>query len=148
VNLVVDTSVWSRVLRRARIDEADPHVMAFRRHVESGDALFLVGSVLQELLDGLRDPRDADRLDRALTPFPLVPLERATYVQAAAIRRESVAVDIDNVDIDGSHNDNLARSHSGESLQLNHRAHLGRYVPQNSIASTSDSSASPQNASR
>lgn len=54
MNLVVDTSVWSLVLRRPRVNEDDPHVRIFRWHLESGDGIFLVGNIFQELLDGLR----------------------------------------------------------------------------------------------
>ena len=58
MNLVVDTSVWSLVLRRPRVDEADPFVRAFRAHIEAGDGIFLVGNILQELLDGVRAKKD------------------------------------------------------------------------------------------
>lgn len=87
MNLVVDTSVWSLVLRRPQVDEADPFVRAFRAHVEAGDGIFLVGNVLQELLDGVRAPKDFDRLLRVLDPFPLLPLEREAYVAAAELRQ-------------------------------------------------------------
>ncbi len=66
MNLVVDTSVWSLVLRRPRLEEDHPLVRAFRRHVESGDGLFLIGNILQELLDGLRSAKQFDHLDFAL----------------------------------------------------------------------------------
>ena len=87
MNLVVDTSVWSLVLRRPQVDEADPFVRAFRTHLEAGDGIFLVGNVLQELLDGVRAPKDFDRLLRVLDPFPLLPLEREAYVAAAELRQ-------------------------------------------------------------
>ena len=87
MNLVVDTSVWSLVLRRPRIDEANPFVRAFRSHIEVDDGIFLVGTILQELLDGLRAKKDFDRLLGLLDPFPLIPLERATYVAAAELRQ-------------------------------------------------------------
>ena len=86
VNLVVDTSVWSLVLRRPRIDETDPHVRAFRHHVDAGDGLFLIGNILQELLDGIRSPQQMDRLLTLLDPFPLLELDRQTYVAAAKLR--------------------------------------------------------------
>ncbi len=47
----------------------------------------MVGNILQELLDGLRDEKDLDRLKRLLEPFPLAPLERETYIAAAALRQ-------------------------------------------------------------
>jgi predicted nucleic acid-binding protein len=86
VNLVVDTSVWSLVLRRPRIEEDHPFVQAFRRHVESGDGLFLIGNILQELLDGLRSAKQFDHLLTLLDPFPLLELTRPIYVAAARLR--------------------------------------------------------------
>ena len=86
MNLLVDTSVWSLVLRRPRVEEGDPHVQAFRQHVESGNGLFLIGNILQELLDGLRSPKQFDHLVTLLEPYPLLELTRPTYVAAAQLR--------------------------------------------------------------
>ena len=88
MNLVVDTSVWSLVLRRPRVNEDDPRVRAFRWHLESGDGLFLLGNILQELLDGLRSPKQFDGLLTLLDPYPLLELNRQTY--SAAARLQSV----------------------------------------------------------
>lgn len=87
MNLVVDTSVWSLVLRRPRVDENSPYVRAFRGHVESGDGVFLLGNILQELLDGIRNKKDFERLLGLLEPFPLMTLERGAYVAAAELRQ-------------------------------------------------------------
>ncbi len=86
MNLVVDTSVWSLVLRRPKIDETDPYVRAFRWHIESGDGLFLIGNILQELLDGLRSTKQFDRLLALLEPYPLLDLDRHTFVAAARLQ--------------------------------------------------------------
>ena len=86
MNLVVDTSVWSLVLRRPRVDEEDLHSRAFRWHLESGDGLFLTGNIVQELLDGLRSAKQFDRLLSLLEPYPLLELDRQTYVAAARLR--------------------------------------------------------------
>ena len=86
MNLVVDTSVWSLVLRRPRVDEDDSHVRAFRWHLESGDGIFLVGNILQELLDGLRSTKQFDRLLALLDPYPLLDLDRQTYIAAARLQ--------------------------------------------------------------
>lgn len=86
MNLIVDTSVWSLVLRRPRVDEDHPLVRAFRRHVESGDGLFLIGNILQELLDGLRSTKQFDYLLTLLDPYPLLELTRPTYIAAARLR--------------------------------------------------------------
>jgi len=86
VNLVVDTSVWSLVLRRPRVDDANVHIQIFRTQLESNNRLFLIGNILQELLDGLRSPKQFDRLVQLLEPFPLLELDRSTYIAAAKLR--------------------------------------------------------------
>lgn len=86
MNLVVDTSVWSLALRRPRVDDDDPHVRAFRWHLESGDGIFLAGNILQELLDGLRSTKQFDRLVALLDPYPFLDLDRQTYVAAARLQ--------------------------------------------------------------
>ena len=68
------------------MEERNPFVRAFRSHVEQGDGLFLIGNILQELLDGVRSPRDFQRLLNLLEPFPLLELTRETYVAAAQHR--------------------------------------------------------------
>ena len=88
MNLVVDTSVWSLVLRRDRVDRDDPYVRAFHACLKAGHALHLVGPVLQELLDGLRSEQQFARLLAALAAFPLVPLTRETFVLAARMRND------------------------------------------------------------
>lgn len=86
MNLVVDTSVWSLVLRRSQVEENNPLVQAFRSHIEQGDGMFLIGNILQELLDGIRLPRDFQRLLTLLEPFPLLEVTRETYVAASQLR--------------------------------------------------------------
>lgn len=86
MNLVVDTSVWSLVLRRPRVDDSNIHVQAFRQHLESNNRLFLTGNILQELLEGLRSPKQFDQLVQLLEPFPLLELDRSTYITAARFR--------------------------------------------------------------
>jgi predicted nucleic acid-binding protein len=88
VNLAVDTSVWSLVLRRDLVNERDAHVRAFRACIEAGHGLFLVGPILQELLDGLRSERQFSRLLSVLKAVPLAPLHRNTYVLAAQLRND------------------------------------------------------------
>lgn len=87
VNLVVDTSAWSLVLRPRKVEEKHPLVSAFRRHIEANDGMFLIGNILQELLDGVRSSDDFKRLTRLLEPFPLLSLQRTTYVEAARLRQ-------------------------------------------------------------
>jgi predicted nucleic acid-binding protein len=83
--VLVDTSVWSLALRR-RLAPASP---ADTRFVEALTALLeddlavLVGPVRQELLSGIRDPSQLERLCARLEAFPDVPLGQADWVEAA-----------------------------------------------------------------
>ncbi len=86
MHLVVDTSVWSLVLRRPQVEENNPFVQAFRRHILQEDGLVLIGNILQELLDGVKSSRDFHRLLALLEPFPLLELTREIYVEAAKLR--------------------------------------------------------------
>lgn len=85
MNLLVDTSVWSLVFRRRIVDQQNEFVIALRTHLETGDGLFIVGSILQELLSGLRGDREFARMLQALSPFPLLEPTRETYALAARI---------------------------------------------------------------
>jgi hypothetical protein len=56
------------------VEERHPLVVAFRRHVEANDGVSLTDNILQELLDGVKNTRDFERLNRLLEPFPLLSL--------------------------------------------------------------------------
>ena len=89
VNLVVDTSVWSLILRRPQVEVDNPFVRTFHRHLTVQDGLFLIGTILQELLDGLRSRRQFQRLKRSLEPFPLLVPNRTTHIEATPLRTAS-----------------------------------------------------------
>ena len=86
MNIVVDTSVWSLVLRRPHVDETHPYVTAFRHYIQNGTCIHLVGNILQELLDGVKSSSGFERLVKAMEPFPLVSAERTTYILASKLR--------------------------------------------------------------
>ncbi|MDE0145180.1 MAG: PIN domain-containing protein [Nitrospira sp.] len=65
----------------------NPFVQAFRRHLTAEDGLFLIGNILQELLDGLRSGSQFQRLTKSMAPFPLLAHNRTTYIEAARLRR-------------------------------------------------------------
>lgn len=83
--IVVDTSVWSLVLRRRRVPQDDPSVEALRNHLEKGDEVALVGPILQELLSGVKDPAIFAHLEAEMERVPLVGLDRRTYADAARL---------------------------------------------------------------
>lgn len=83
---MVDTSVWSLFLRRRKRDELDPYVIRLRLHLERTDGIHLIGPILQELLDGVREKRQFDLLRTYLEPFPIIDLERDDYIEASLLR--------------------------------------------------------------
>lgn len=86
MNIVIDTSVWSLVLRRPLVDDEDPFVVAFRSSVRSGDGIHLLGQILQELLDGVASEKDFQKLVQSLQPFPLLETTRQTFISASDLR--------------------------------------------------------------
>jgi len=81
----VDTTVWSLLLRRRRkgLDEQGRAVrLELRDLVASGRAV-LVGPVRQELLTGVRDLGDFERLRERLRDFDDAPLSSDDFEEAA-----------------------------------------------------------------
>jgi predicted nucleic acid-binding protein len=68
VNVIVDTSVWSLALRRAkRMDDAAPRELA--ELIREGRVVML-GPVRQELLSGIKQKAQFDMLREHLRAFP------------------------------------------------------------------------------
>lgn len=82
MNVLVDTSVWSLALRRARrIDDAVPRELA--ELIQEGRVV-LIGPVRQELLSGIKLKPQFEQLREHLRAFPDLELESADYEDAAA----------------------------------------------------------------
>jgi predicted nucleic acid-binding protein len=82
VNVLVDTSVWSLALRRAkRVDDTLPKELA--ELIDEGRVV-MIGPVRQELLSGLKSKGQFDLLRAHLQAFPDMPLESADYEEAAS----------------------------------------------------------------
>jgi predicted nucleic acid-binding protein len=99
VSFVVDTSVWSLALRREAGSERR-EVQLLRELLERGDNLYLLGVILQEILQGVRLSKDLRRLRRELESFPLIELDRDDYVLAADVwsRCRARGVQVSTVD--------------------------------------------------
>jgi predicted nucleic acid-binding protein len=83
VNVIVDTSVWSLALRRAkRLDASAPRELT--ELIQEGRVVML-GPVRQELLSGIKDKKQFDTLRERLRAFPDIELETADYEQAALV---------------------------------------------------------------
>lgn len=82
MNVLVDTSVWSLALRRAkRVDDTTPKELA--ELIREGRVVML-GPVRQELLSGIKLTAQFALLCEHLRSFPDLELETADYEEAAA----------------------------------------------------------------
>jgi predicted nucleic acid-binding protein len=86
VNLVVDTSVWALLLRRKNHDINHPLVQKLRTCLERQDGVFLVGVILQEILDGVRSEVQFYKLIDYFSVFPLLEMDRQDYAEASHLR--------------------------------------------------------------
>jgi hypothetical protein len=84
LSVLVDTSVWSLALRRDPPSRAR-EVETLTAVLEAGEAC-LIGSILQELLQGFPARDRSKRLAEYLAPFPLLALHRGDFIFAAEIR--------------------------------------------------------------
>ena len=81
MSVLVDTSVWSLALRRMRPPD-DAVVHELRQLVAKGSAL-MMGPIRQEILSGIRSPRQFETLRDGLRAFPDLLLHGADYEEAA-----------------------------------------------------------------
>jgi predicted nucleic acid-binding protein len=82
VNVLVDTSVWSLALRRAkRVEDTTPKELA--ELIREGRVI-MVGPVRQELLSGIKVKAQFELLREHLQSFPDLELATADYEEAAA----------------------------------------------------------------
>lgn len=87
MNLFVDTSVWSLALRRDHPPSV-PAVDRLRQALDSGEAVFSTGLVLQELLQGFSGPKAKDQIIERFAAVPLLVPDREDHLAAAAIRND------------------------------------------------------------
>jgi predicted nucleic acid-binding protein len=81
VNVIVDTSVWSLALRRAKTVD-DVAAQELRELIQEGRVV-LLGPVRQELLSGIKLGSQFDLLREHLRAFPDLALETADHEDAA-----------------------------------------------------------------
>lgn len=81
MRVLVDTSVWSEALRRAKKIESDV-VREFRSLIVE-HRVDIIGPIRQELLSGLREDALFEILDKHLIAFPDLTLVSEDYITAA-----------------------------------------------------------------
>lgn len=83
MNVLVDTSVWSLALRRRTTDPRnDPWVCELTALIQEGRVI-LLGPIRQEILSGIRDSGQFERLRQRLRAFPDFPLSESDFEVAA-----------------------------------------------------------------
>jgi len=79
MKVLVDTSIWSLVLRSKKDTQASHHLteLIVEGRVE------IIGPIRQEILSGIRIPKQFDQLKTYLDAFPDIPLTTEEYIVAA-----------------------------------------------------------------
>lgn len=85
MSLLVDTSVWSLLLRRDRPEDV-PQVAALTGALESGVRILATGLILQELLQGFLGPKAKQQIIERFAAFPLLNPDREDHIAAAELR--------------------------------------------------------------
>lgn len=83
MSVLVDSSVWSLALRRRHFSE-HPAVQELRTLIGETRA-HLVGAIRQEILSGIREPAQFERLRDRLREFPDLPVVTADHERAAEL---------------------------------------------------------------
>lgn len=88
MRLLVDTSVWSLALRRTSRAGLSPKeqqlTSQLTQAIEDGRVV-MIGPIRQELLSGIKEEAQFNKLKRTLEPFRDEPIETADYEQAARL---------------------------------------------------------------
>jgi predicted nucleic acid-binding protein len=88
MKVLADTSVWSLALRRkktAKLSAAEQHLVASLSEAISDGWVAMIGPIRQELLSGIKEEAQFERLKGALEAFLDEPLETADYEEAARL---------------------------------------------------------------
>ncbi len=99
MSLLVDTSVWSLLLRRDRPD-VGPEVAALTEALESGARILSTGLILQELLQGFSGPKARRQIVERFSAFPLLVPDREDHVSAADLHNRCRARGVQTGTID------------------------------------------------
>ena len=85
MNILVDTGVWSLALRRDT--PGGDAAATLKQCIDRGELLFTTGIIVQELLQGLRGPKQRERLVNRLSSFPVIVPDLSDHIEAAALQR-------------------------------------------------------------
>ena len=88
MKLIVDTCVWSLLLRRqntAALSSREKQVLAELQLVIQSRRAAILGPIRQEVLSGIRDPAQFSRTEKLLEPFRDEGIMPDDYVEAARL---------------------------------------------------------------
>lgn len=85
MKVIVDTSIWSLALRRQEHIQ-NPEAETLKKIIKDGEDIYLIGIILQEILQGIRKAEDFARLKKYLDAFPLLEIKREPYIKAAELK--------------------------------------------------------------
>ena len=83
MKVLVDTPIWSLALRRAKRSENEPAIAELASLVEDG-RVAMIGPIRQEILSGIKEQEQFDRLREHLRAFPDTEITSEDYEAAAA----------------------------------------------------------------
>lgn len=83
MKILVDTSIWSMALRRRDTSKNVALTSALASLIEDGRAV-IIGPIRQELLSGIKERAQFERLREHLQAFPDVAVTTEDYEEAAA----------------------------------------------------------------
>jgi predicted nucleic acid-binding protein len=92
--ILVDTSVWSLVLRRKK-RPSHPAITILEELLQGSEPIFVLDIIVQEILEGIKDDLFFRKIQKELEIFPSLALSRNIYVMGAKLfnlcRRHGVA---------------------------------------------------------
>jgi len=82
MKVLVDTNIWSLALRHRQTPANEAVIQTLTQLIQQTQVIML-GVIRQEILSGIRDPQQFERLRTQLRAFPDFPLTTADFEQAA-----------------------------------------------------------------
>ena len=80
MKVLIDTSVWSKVLRA---ENPDPVLSKLLTDLILDNRVVLTGPILQEILSGVRNKKDFQALEAKLSAFDNLVISKEIYIKAA-----------------------------------------------------------------
>jgi len=80
MKVLVDTSVWSKILRS---DNPDPVLSKLLKDLIVDSRVVLTGPILQEILSGIKNKSDFQVLEERLSVFDDLVISKEIYIKAA-----------------------------------------------------------------